>query len=246
MKIGFCFLIYDKIYNKGLWNKFFQNVPINKYGIYIHSKLKCDDKLKNALLFENEIESKWADISLVYLIHFLFRKAMKDGCDYFLLLSGDTIPLYSFYNIKKNLNQSIFSVQKKENIPVVYKNFNKKSYNNLNIAIKNKIKYKKYRKQNMFFGITKNDFLKIKKKKEYIEYFKKCIVPDEFYFINLFYILKLKYKDNYIYISDDLYRTQSRLLDCNKVNFREIKKNNYLFCRKIIYVPPKIVNKYLF
>ena len=162
-KIGFCFLIYDKIYNLELWNKFFNNIPIREYGIYIHAKEKYKNELKNAIVFENVIESKWADISLVYLTHFLFKKACLDGCEYFLLLSGDTIPLYNFYDIKKNLNYSIFSVQK--NIPNEFREFNQRSYNNLNQIIKNKITFKNYKKQNMFFGITKNDFIKIKKKK---------------------------------------------------------------------------------
>ena len=245
MKIGFCFLIYDKIYNIDLWNKFFKNINKDKYGIYIHSKYTYQNKLENATVFENVIESKWADISLVYLIHFLFEEAILDGCHYLLLLSGDTIPLHNFYQIKKNLKQSIFSVQK--NISHELKKFNLRSYNNLDQEIKNNIDFENYKKQNMFFGITKDDFIKIRKKKNiYIDLFKRCIVPDEFYFINLFYILNLKYKDNFIYISNNLSCTQSRLLDYRKINFRNVKNNNYLFMRKIINIPSEIVEKYLF
>ncbi len=38
MKIGFCFLIYDKIYNLNLWRPFFDNILNDAYAIYIHSK----------------------------------------------------------------------------------------------------------------------------------------------------------------------------------------------------------------
>jgi hypothetical protein len=49
-KIAFCFLIYDIINHEELWNKFFLDVDINKYNIYIHYKynvpLKYFEKYK--------------------------------------------------------------------------------------------------------------------------------------------------------------------------------------------------------
>ena len=38
MKIGFCFLIYDKINLEELWELFFKDVDPNKYNIYVHYK----------------------------------------------------------------------------------------------------------------------------------------------------------------------------------------------------------------
>ena len=38
-KLGFCFLIYDKINLEELWNIFFKNIYKKKYNIYIHYKI---------------------------------------------------------------------------------------------------------------------------------------------------------------------------------------------------------------
>ena len=51
MKVAFCFLVYDQIYNLDLWNHFFSEIPSNQYSIYIHSK----NKFKYQPLFEKII-----------------------------------------------------------------------------------------------------------------------------------------------------------------------------------------------
>ena len=116
-KIGFCFLITDKICNIKFYNNYFNNIDKEKYEIIIHYKIKPDLNI-----FEHEycftdkiIETRWAKISLVNASLLLFDKACKLNCDYFLLMSGDMLPLINFnnlYNTITNYNSTLFSVCK--------------------------------------------------------------------------------------------------------------------------------------
>lgn len=97
-KIAFCFLIYDKINNLDLWEKFFENVDHDKYNIYIHYKSNNDLGSFNRYKLSNCIDTKWADKSLVKASNLLFTTAFKkDSNNYkFILLSNSCIPLKSF------------------------------------------------------------------------------------------------------------------------------------------------------
>ena len=246
-KIGFCFLIYDEIYNQKLWKEFFKNIPKNEYGIYIHSKKKINKDLPNSKNYINFIETKWGDISLVHATYFIFRQAFLDGCDYLLLLSGDTIPLGKFNYVKDHLNSSIFSVQPKQLNTEKQNNFNMNVYKRLGKQITNNIDFNNFKKQNMFFGITKEDYEKIYTVRDKICLFKNCCCPDEYYFINIFTLLNLKYKDNYIFVNNDSKsNTQSKLFKFDEIKYSSIKKENFLFVRKIRKIPSKFRIQYLF
>lgn len=246
-KIGFCFLIYDEIFNQKLWKSFFKNIPENEYGIYIHSKKKILKDLHNSKNYVNIIETKWGHISLVEATHFIFRQAYLDNCDYLLLLSGDTIPIGNFHYIKNHLNLSRFSIQPKKFNTEKQNNFNSKVYNKLGKQIKNNISFKNFQKQNMFFGITKKNYEKIYDVKNKICLFKNCFCPDEYYFINIFILLNLKYEDNYIFVNNDSKsKTQAKLFNYDKIKFKCIKDNNFLFVRKIRKIPSDFRIKYLF
>ena len=85
----------------------------------------------------------------------------------------------------------------------------------------------------MFFGITKNDLLVIQKN-NLTRQFSRFTVPDEYYFINLFTFLNLKYKKiNFIYVNTNPAYTSAMDFKYKDLNIKEIKKNNYLFLRKI-------------
>ena len=88
VKIGFCFLVYNTIYNKDLWDQFFGRANASDYGIYVHPKYptrKYDIPRKSQIISET-IDTKWGDISLVKATHLLFEKAFADKCDYAILL----------------------------------------------------------------------------------------------------------------------------------------------------------------
>jgi len=244
-KIGLCFMCYDFIENINFWNIFFYDVPKNEYSIYIHTKninlkntiLEIDNCniLENCIILENCMNTKWADISLVKASNLLFETALNDGCDYMLLLSSDTISLHDFEYLKNNLTESIFSIQNNPTPGQVA--FNKKNYNKLFNNIKQNISFKEFKKQNMFFGITKEDFIKINNVYS-IDKFKNLFAPDEYYFINMFIILNIKLSNkNYIYCSNILNKTCSQVFDFNtmdnSIDFLNEIKQNYLFLRKV-------------
>lgn len=112
MKIAFLFLIYDEIVHEDLWFKFFEGVDPSLYTIYIHykenKKLKHFEKFK----LDNCVDTKFADISLIYANNVMLREALKDKQNKkFINLSQSCIPLKSFdyvYNFLTCDNDSHF------------------------------------------------------------------------------------------------------------------------------------------
>ena len=98
-KIAFLFLIYDVINHENIWFNFFNGISKNKYNIYIHYKTNDkldyfdDYKINNTL----NINTKYADISIVKAQNILIKEALKDKSNkHFVFLSGSCIPLKSF------------------------------------------------------------------------------------------------------------------------------------------------------
>lgn len=104
-KIAFLFLIYDIINHESIWFNFFNGISKDKYNIYIHYKTNDnldffnDYKINNTL----NINTKYADISIVKAQNILIKEALKDKNNkHFIFLSGSCIPLKSFnyiYNL---------------------------------------------------------------------------------------------------------------------------------------------------
>lgn len=112
-KIAFCFLIYDIIIHEELWNLFFQNVDKNKYEIYIHYKHNVPLKFFNKYKLDNCVDTKYADVSLIYAINTMFKKAFDDDCYKFVILSQSCIPLKSFnyvYDFLSKDDKAYFNV----------------------------------------------------------------------------------------------------------------------------------------
>ena len=95
-KLGFCFLIYDKLTLEELWNVFFSGVDKNKYNIYIHYKHNVPLKYFEQYKLKECIETKYADVSLIHAHNLLFKKAYDDGCYKIISLSQACIPFKSF------------------------------------------------------------------------------------------------------------------------------------------------------
>jgi hypothetical protein len=227
-KIGFCFLIKDMLYNQPLWKSYLSGIPTQNYKIYIHYKQKCDIILDN-YKFINSIQTKWGDISLIRASLLLFEEAFNDDCDIMFLLSGDTIPLQSYEEINK-INTSIFSVQPYHRSKI---GFNLKNYNLLPSNLRFKIPKSSWKKQNMFFCITKNNYRLIRKHDQ-TEYYKNLRIPDEFYFINLFNYFGIKYTSgNYIYANNNKLKTGSIRITNDVFNNDIDTIKNYYFIRKI-------------
>lgn len=119
-KIAFLFLIYDKIENEALWQKFFEKVDPKKYVILIHYKSDKPLKFFNEFKLKNCIPTAYADISLVKAHLLLLREALVDVTVYKLVnLSGTCIPLKSFdyiYDELTNDNNSHINLGPRQQI----------------------------------------------------------------------------------------------------------------------------------
>ena len=107
-KIGFCFLIYDEIVLEELWNTFFKNVDTEKYGIYIHYKINKPLKYFESYKLKECVETKYADVTLIYAHNLLFKEALNDGCYKIISLSQNCVPLKSFNYIYKYLTKDCY------------------------------------------------------------------------------------------------------------------------------------------
>ena len=104
--------------------------------------------------------------------------------------------------------------------------------------IKQNISFKDFKKQTMFFGITKKDFIKINNHNNNINDFEKLFAPDEYYFINMFVMLTIPFSNkNYIYCNNNINKTEAQIFDFNiihdSIDFLNNIKKKYIFLRKV-------------
>jgi len=114
MKLGFCFLIYDKINHEELWNAFFEGVDPAKYSIYIHYKTQAPLKYFEQHKLKNCIETRYENQTIPLAYNVLFREAYTDISNYkFIIVSGSCMPLKSFnyiYNQLTSNNKGYFNI----------------------------------------------------------------------------------------------------------------------------------------
>jgi len=112
-KIAFLFLIYDEINHEDIWRHFFQNVPEDKYNIYIHYKSAKPLKYFEKYKIKNCVETTYGTTTIMKAFNALLRHALEDtDNEHFILLSGSCIPFKSFDYIYQNLdaNYSYFNI----------------------------------------------------------------------------------------------------------------------------------------
>lgn len=229
-KIGFLFLIKNKFFNKKFYKNYFKNIDKDKFGVYIHYKVKPPLDFDN-LTFVKSIPTAWGDISLVKAILILLKYAYNDGCDMFYILSSDSLPLKHFDEIYK-INDTVFSQQ---NIRYGRKHL----LNNFSRLKRHNPLYKKFninswRKQNMFFCMSRTDYEKINFNK-YVPLFSNLGIPDEYFFINIFIVERVPYiKGKYMFVDEKELKTSSKYLTTTDfIKYNSII-SKYLFCRKAI------------
>jgi hypothetical protein len=93
-----------KLTLKNYGNIFFNKIDQNKYNIYVHYKIQTPLKYFEKYKLTNCIESKYADVSLVYAQNILLEEALKDeNNQHFIFLSNSCVPLKNFEYIYNNL-----------------------------------------------------------------------------------------------------------------------------------------------
>jgi len=126
-KIAFCFLLYEYVKHNTIWEKFFLQDSNCTYSIYSHIK-KTSDKTQGWLKSNQvkTINTNWCGDSLVFAWIKMLKKALQDKDNkYFVLLSGDCIPLYSYTKLYQKITRSKKS---RINLNNDIKMFNKKIY----------------------------------------------------------------------------------------------------------------------
>jgi len=96
-KIALCFLSYNDIEQQAVWSAFLKDIGFDKYAIFIHRADGMQSTwMPNATLIPTK-STAWGGFSLVEVQQDLFNEAFRDPfITKFVLLSGDTVPLYSF------------------------------------------------------------------------------------------------------------------------------------------------------
>ena len=232
MKIAFCFLTYDIIVRYDIWNKFFENIDINKYTVFIHPKniININPYKFNYNIVKNRIQTTSKDnITIVKATLRLLQEAYDEKISHFVFLSQSCIPLYSFdilYNIILKIPLSIIS----------YIDYNKKErYYQLSNNIKKYINYTQFVKQQPNMILVQDDVYQFIKN-DYTIYFNNITCPDEHYFINIIlYILnKNIIKKQITFCNYDFTKTQALEFNNISKNFIErIRNYGFLFMRKI-------------
>ena len=105
VKIAFLFLLTDRVRHSDIWTKFFENIDKKKYSIYSHIKKNTDMIPK--YISEHKIKTiktSWCGENLVTAFVNMVKEALKDKSNkFFVLLSGECIPLYTFDKIYENI-----------------------------------------------------------------------------------------------------------------------------------------------
>jgi len=200
-KIAFCFLLYEYIKHNTIWEKFFLQDSNCTHSIYSHIKNnseKTQDWLKSNQV--KTIKTTWCDESLVHAWINMLKKALQDKDNkYFVLLSGECIPLYNYTKLYTKITRSKKS---RINLNKDIMMFNKKLYdftglyyadqwmilNRTDAKILTDLLYTNVGRK--WLSTAKNmlcwgsDYLPIKKSDKSST--KLCLCPDEIYPINWF------------------------------------------------------------
>ena len=105
-KIAFCFLLYDAVAHNKEWTTFFSqdNYPVASYNIYTHLKFVSDrtqDWVKQHKI-RGVKNTAWCEETLVSAWTKMLTQALKDKTNkYFVLLSGECIPLFTYPAVSK-------------------------------------------------------------------------------------------------------------------------------------------------
>ena len=183
-KIAFCFLIYDIIELEELWYKFFENIDISRYSIYIHYKTAAILKYFEKYKLPKCMVTTYAHISLVEAQNLLLSSAIWDlDNTNFIFLSGTCIPLKSFEDIYNYLNPEFSYFNLNENQDACFPRCDK---------VLKWIKKEQIYKSSQWCILNRKHTIILLKNKEYIRWFKDTYAADEHCYITYIYYKNLQ------------------------------------------------------
>lgn len=113
--IGFLFMSYQDIEQRDVWSHFFSTAHSDQYRCFVHRKDGVTTTwLPNSMCIPT-IKSEWGTWSLVEIEFALYRQAISAGCNYIILLSGDTVPLVTFDCLPSLMENTLQSCRKDAN-----------------------------------------------------------------------------------------------------------------------------------
>jgi len=109
-KIAFCFLLYDTVLHRDIWEKFFRQDCGKQKTHSIYSHIKTVTKNTPQWLKKSRVRSiktGWCEENLVSAWVKMVREALKDPENsYVVLLSGECIPLFDYKKVYKKVTSS--------------------------------------------------------------------------------------------------------------------------------------------
>lgn len=260
-KVGFAFLSRVDFANKKYYGDFFENLNCN-FKVAIHSKDNARFELPFDCHFINSIDTQWGHISLIEATILLFENLFHEhNCDIVYLLSDDTLPLKKSKNfIYNNISTTFtgFTLKKLRKLSEINKhsvNFERFEFNYKKTSkkFKEKISLDDFIKQNMFFCISKNDFLDLGVSCNSFIEDTKCWrarwncgenksplgdiqIYDEWFWVNMMQFKDLDFSLNENFITCDFnwpYRTQAVI----QQSLPQHINDKYIFARKFLTEP---------
>jgi hypothetical protein len=218
-EIVYCFLTYDHIVRKDIWEKYFQYQT--GYKVYIHAKEKIEPHHYSfpVNIIENRYPTKGkTDIGIVRATIHLLRTAYENTphATHFIFLTQSCIPLYSFEVQKK-----IITHCKKSILSVIQHN-KVERYHSLSFILKRYIRSNQFVKQQPNMLLIRED-VKWFIENDYTDFFQQMECPDEHYFVNLFLSI---YKKEFI---------KQQIHFCNLHTNRTQAENFYQVNKELIY-----------
>ena len=107
-KIAFCFLLYDKVLHRKIWEEFFDQDKNCTHNIYTHVK-KITKKTPTWIKKNTTrtVKTGWCEENLIFAWIQMLKKALNNPDNkYFVLLSGDCIPLFTYPETYKMITRS--------------------------------------------------------------------------------------------------------------------------------------------
>lgn len=229
MKIGFAFLIYDKIEKAPIWESYLKH---HDCEIRIHAKDKSNLDPFFLPHCIDTIPTHYGDISLTKAKTLLLKKMFENtDVSCVILLSGTCFPVVSYSELEQSM----------ENDPISRIGdftFNRSNHihersKKLKDPIIDKFHFKKQQENCI---IMRSDYNKFKKHISYmIDQFKNLYAPEEHLFINMFEYYNIPYNNNVVCMPHkQRIMTQAKNIDILNQEYINIaKKRNAFFIRKI-------------
>ena len=243
-KVAFLNLTYDTFNQEDVWGKFFNEGDPNSWNLYIHSKTSPPSIFSKHYI-PNIVETDWGHFSLVEATIEMMKEALKDkDNEYFSLISGAHIPLYSLDCIvdliKNTYKTTTFS-----------KHYSFKTKAASQKVLREGVLEKRFKKYYAVcqFSVWRRKEVEVfvETFEEYSKYFvkKHVIFADEFYFWAVANDLSLDYKigqaSTYSDWNPDVLdkngqreRTPRIIKEVNHAILKFLREKGFIFARKTI------------